>query len=186
MGQQNLAQATSQFQDQLRQAAFTNRLNLQSNVGGLGLGLATGVSVPFPGFQRGQTTTSSGGLGSFLSGAGAVAGGVGGLLTGIDAVSSRDLKTDKALIDEDVILEKVEKLPVETWRYKGGLGLTTEPHVGTYAEDFRESFGLGDGKTLNLMDTTGVLMASVKSLSKKIKKLESLGLNDNIGLKDAA
>ena len=91
-------------------------------------------------------------------------------------VSSRDLKTDKTPIDEDKVLEKVEKLPVEAWRYKKGLGLTEEPHIGTYAEDFQESFGLGDGKTLNLMDTTGVLMASVKSLSKKVKKLEGLGL----------
>jgi hypothetical protein len=198
LGQQSLAQATSQFQDQLRQAAFTNRLNLQSNVGGLGLGLATGVSVPFPGFQRGQTTTTSG-LGQTLSSVGTLASGAGALgglfATGsvfgpaaVLAGSSRDFKTDKATIDEDVILEKVEKLPVETWRYKSELGLTTEPHVGTYAEDFQESFGLGDGKTLNLVDTTGVLMASVKSLSKKVKNLESLGLNDNnsLGLKDAA
>ncbi len=185
LGQQNLAQATSQFQDQLRQAAFTNRLNLQSNVGGLGLGLATGVSVPFPGFQRGQTTTTSDPFGtavSLLGGAGSAATGIGAII----AASSRDLKTDKTPIDEDEVLEKVASLPVETWRYKPGLGLTEEPHVGTYAEDFQETFGLGDGKTLNLMDTTGVLMASVKSLSKKVKKLESLGLNDNIGLKDAA
>ncbi len=185
LGQQNLAQATSQFQDQLRQAAFTNRLNLQSNVGGLGLGLATGVSVPFPGFQRGSTT-SSGGFG--LKEVAGLAGGAGGLLTGIAAFSSRDLKTDKTPIDEDEVLEKVTNLPIEAWRYKEGLGLTTEPHVGTYAEDFQETFGLGDGKTLNLMDTTGVLMASVKSLDKKVKRLESLGLNDNnsLGLKDAA
>ena len=181
LGQQNLTQATSQFQDQLRQAAFTNRLNLQSNVGGLGLGLATGVSVPFPGFQRGSTTSTSDPLGT----AAKLAGGIGAVLTGF---SSRDLKTDKAPIDEDEVLEKVASLPVEAWRYKEGLGLTTEPHVGTYAEDFRETFGLGDGKTLNLMDTTGVLMASVKSLDKKVKHLESLGLNDNnsLGLKDAA
>ncbi len=182
LGQQSLSLATQQFQDGLRQAAFANRLNLQSNVGGLGLGLATGVSVPFPGFQRGSTTTTSGGL----SGIASLAGGVGGVLSGLGAIgsaggfgaifSSRDLKTDKTQIDEDEVLEKVAGLPVEAWRYKPGLGLTTEPHVGTYAEDFQETFGLGDGKTLNLMDTTGVLMASVKSLSKKVKKLEGLGL----------
>ncbi len=180
-GQQQLASATSQFQDQLRQAAFTNRLNLQSNVGGLGLGLATGVSVPFPGFQRGSTTSASDPLGT----AAKLAGGIGAVLTGF---SSKHFKTDKTPIDEDEVLEKVASLPVEAWRYKPELGLTTEPHVGTYAEDFHETFGLGDGKTLNLMDTTGVLMASVKSLDKKINRLESLGLNDNnsLGLKDAA
>ena len=203
-GQQRITEATRQFQEGLRQAAFVNRLNLQQNVGGLGLGLATGVNVGgFPGFQRGQTTTTSGfglgGIGSLLSGAGSLIGGLGaaGAFGGGGAglasaavtaapffgVSSRDLKTDKTPIDEDEVLEKVEKLPVEAWRYKSGLGLTEEPHIGTYAEDFKETFGLGDGKTLNLMDTTGVLMASVKSLSKKVKKLEGLGLaaNENNG-----
>lgn len=77
-GQQQLGLATQQFQDSLRQAAFTNRLNLQSNVGGLGLGLATGVSVPFPGFQRGSTTTTSG-LGQTLSNVGTLARGAGAL-----------------------------------------------------------------------------------------------------------
>ena len=207
LGQQSLTESTRQFQDQLRQAAFNNRLNLQSNVGGLGLGLATGVSVPFPGFQRGSTTSTSGlglsGIGSLLSGAGGLLSGLGatGAFGGSSAglasaavkaapffgVSSRDLKTDKTPIDEDEILEKVAKLPVEAWRYKSGLGLTEEPHVGTYAEDFQETFGLGDGKTLNLMDTTGILMASVKSLSKKVKRLEILGLADNhntLGMED--
>ena len=175
LGQQQVSEATRQFQDRLRQAAFTNRLNLQSNVGGLGLGLATGVQTQFPPFQRGSTTTSSNPFGTFTS----ILGGAGGLLTGLGAVgvgSSRDLKTDKTPIDEDEVLEKVERLPVEAWRYKPGLGLNDKPHIGTYAEDFRDTFGLGDGKTLNLMDTTGVLMASVKSLSKKVKKLEGLGL----------
>ncbi|MCH9050210.1 MAG: hypothetical protein IIA72_03920 [Proteobacteria bacterium] len=211
LGQGRLQEATRQFQEGLRQAAFINRLNLQSSVGGLGLGLATGVNVGgFPGFQRGQTTTTSGfglgGIGSLLSGAGSLIGGLGaaGAFGGGAAAassfaapvlaaapffgiaSSRDLKTDKTPIDEDKVLEKVEKLPVEAWRYKPGLGLGDEPHVGTYAESFRESFGLGDGKTLNLMDTTGVLMASVKSLSKKVKKLEGLGLTiapEGLGLK---
>lgn len=187
LGQQSIAQATQQFQDQLRQAAFTNRLNLQSSVGGLGLGLATGVQTAFPGFSRGSTT-SSGGFG--LNDIAGIAGGLGGLLTGgaaVFAASSHDFKTDKAPIDEDEVLERVEKLPVEVWHYKSGLGLGDEPHIGTYAEDFQETFGLGDGKALNLMDTTGVLMASVKSLSKKVKKLETLGLTANsntLGLKD--
>jgi len=212
LGQQSIASATQQFQDQLRQAAFTNRLNLQGSVGGLGISLASAGAVPFPGFQRGSTTSTSGfslgGVGSLLSGVGALGGLFGGgagaagaaglsgsVLTAAPffGVSSRDLKTDKTPIDEDEVLEKVEKLPVEAWRYKSGLGLTEEPHIGTYAEDFKESFGLGDGKTLNLMDTTGVLMASVKSLSKKVKKLEGLGLTANddsseglLGLREAA
>ncbi len=68
-----------------------------------------------------------------------------------------------------------------SWRYKEGLGLASEKrHVGPFAEDFKESFGLGDGKTIDMVDTAGILLASVKGLAKKVKKLESLGLtNDN-------
>ena len=197
-GQQSLAEAARQFQDNLRQQAFTNRLNLQSTVGGLGLGLATGVSVPFPGFQRGSTTSTSDPLGGFTS----ILGGAGGFLSGLGAVgafgstaapaaavfaaplpflSSRDAKTDKLPVDEDAVLEGVSRLPVESWRYKEGLGLASEKrHVGPFAEDFKNSFGLGDGKTIDMVDTAGILLASVKALSKKVKKLETLGLaNDN-------
>ncbi len=79
--QGQLVEATRQFQDQLRQQAFSNRIGLQSAVGGIGLGLAQASQVPFPGFQHGSTTTgsSSPGLGSIL-------GGVGGLLTGFGSI----------------------------------------------------------------------------------------------------
>jgi hypothetical protein len=78
--QQNISQAAIQFQNQLRQQAFQNRLSQTAQVGGGGLGLS---SIPFSGAgtlaalsaNRGSTTTQTGGGGSFL-------GGVGGLLTG--------------------------------------------------------------------------------------------------------
>ena len=99
----------------------------------------------------------------------------------IKAASSRDFKTDKTPIDEDAVLAKVVALPVEAWRYKPGLGLGDELHLGTFAEDFQEGFGLGDGKTLDLVDTTGVTMAAIKSLGKKVERLErGFGLNDGM------
>ena len=86
-------------------------------------------------------------------------------------------------------MEIVSRLPVEAWRYKPGFGLDTEHrHIGPYAEDFRESFGLGDGVTLNLVDTTGVTFAAMKGLAKKIRRIEEgFGLGDgkptaNLGL----
>jgi hypothetical protein len=214
LGQQNLAEATRQFQEQLRAQAFSNRLQAGATVSGLGLGLAGTQSLVLPGQPQGgisTTTTSGGGLG--LGGIGQLAGGIGGLFTGIGALgpasasagfgggvtaaglgalafSSRELKTDKAPVDEDKALEAVAELPVESWRYKPGLGLGDERHVGTYAEDFHEGLGLGDGVRLNLIDTTGVTFAAIKSLDKKVKRLESgLGLarsTPNAGLKLAA
>ena len=199
LGQQSLQEATRQFQDQLRQQAFTNRLNLQGLSGQLGLGLATGFSVPFPGIQRGRTETTSGGLG--LTGLGRVLGGAGGLLSGLGAAgffapaaaalpsfapalaigfaSSHELKRDPERSDSgmrdithEVTLEKLEDLPVERWRYKEGLGLGEGDHIGPYSEDFKETFGLGDGKTINIIDAVGIGLSATKGLAKKVKLLE--------------
>ena len=181
LGQQNLLEATRQFQEQLRNQAFQNRLSATGTLGGLGLGLATGIRPQFPNFAKGSTTTTTasggGGFGfaDILGGAGAFLSGIGA----IKAASSRDLKTDKTPIDEDVVLAKVVALPIEAWRYKDGLGLNDRPHVGVYAQDFQETFGLGDGKTIDFIDTTGVTMAAIKSLGKKVERLEEgFGLND--------
>ncbi len=193
LGQQRLQEATRQFQEQLRSQAFSNRLAASQTLGGLGLGLAGVPSPGLPSFQRGSTTTQTTTGGGFgLNEVAGLTGGVGGLLSGLGAIgsaggfpaifSSRDLKTDKAPVDEDAALETVAELPVETWRYKPGFGLGDERHIGTYAEDFREGFGLGDGATLNLIDTTGVTFAAIKALDKKVKRLEAEGF----GLAEAA
>ena len=166
LGQQGFGLALQNFQEQLRQQAFQNRANIFGTQGQLGLGLATGSSSGGLNFPRGTTTSEGAGFGE-------IAGGAGALIGGIAAISSRDVKTDNASIDEDAVLEKLEELPVEAWRYKPETGLDDRQHIGAYAEDFREAFGLGDGETLNMIDTTGVLMAAVKSLSKKVKRLEN-------------
>ena len=194
LGQSRLQEATRQFQDNLRQAAFTNRLNLQSVTSGLGLGLATGTSVPFPGFERGSTTTTSGfglsGIGSLLSGAGAVGGlfATGGVFGPAAAAaaplafaSSRDFKEGLGLVDEEQILEDVKRLPIKTWKYKTGLGLGEDRHIGPMAEDFTETLGLGDstGKTIPVVDAIGIGLAATKGLALKVERIEhSLGLAD--------
>ena len=168
-GQQGFGLALQNFQEQLKQQAFQNRANIFGQQGQLGLGLATGSGGGGLSFPRGTETSQTPGFGEVLGGAGA-------FLTGAKAVglfSSRDLKTDNAPIDEDAVLEKLEELPVETWRYKPETAKDERMHIGTYAEDFREAFGLGDGETLDMIDTTGVLMAAVKALSKKVKRLEN-------------
>ncbi len=187
--QGQLVEATRQFQDQLRNQAFANRLNLQGSVGGLGLGLATGV--PFNGASTlnllqqdrfANSSQTSSGLG--LSGFSSILGGIGGLLSGIGEVrspSSSRLKTDKTPVDDEEVLEIVERLPVETWRYKDGLGLASEErHIGPYAEDMA-TLGLSDGLTINPVDVAGLGLAAVKGLAKRVARLErggGLGLAD--------
>ncbi len=187
--QGQLVEATRQFQADLRNQAFVNRLNLQSTVGGLGLGLATGV--PFNGAQTlgilgnqrlANSTTTTGGLGTVLSGGASLLGGAGSFLTAGKAVglfSSKRLKTDKAPVDDEAALETVEALPVETWRYKDGLGLASDRrHIGPYAEDL-QTLGLSDGLTINPVDVAGLGLSATKGLAKRVKRIEhSLGLSD--------
>ena len=75
-------------------------------------------------------------------------------------------------ITHEATLEKLEDLPVERWRYKDGLGLGDRDHLGPYAEDFRGTFGLGDGKTINIIDAIGIGLSATKGLAKKVKVLE--------------
>lgn len=146
-----------QFQADLKRNAFINRLQLGGSRATAGLGLA-GASTPnIGGFPTGSTTTSSRGIG--LGDIGAAAGGLGALI----AASARDLKDTQGPVDETEILQALQTLPVERWTYKG----ENADHIGTFAEDFREAFGVGDGVTINMIDAVGVLMAAVKELSRR-------------------
>ena len=181
--QQQLSQATGQFQQQLQQAAVLNRLRLFQAPQQLGLGLATGISFASPGFQRGSTTTTSGGganlggIGSLLSGLGAFGGLFGG--TGIFS-SSREFKEDPKpedeglglrRVDHEKTLEVVESLPVERWRYKPEFEDEHE-HIGTYAEDVHEAFKVGNTWMIHPADAGGIGLSATKGLALKVRRLE--------------
>lgn len=158
-----LAQFQSALQSQLQQSAFTNRLQLAGARSTAGLGLA-GVSTPNigPAFSGlGSTESSDTGAGF-----GEIAGGIGATLLGLGAVgigSSRDIKDIDGMVDEEAVLEALKTLDVGVWNYKG----ETEKHIGAFAEDFQEAFGVGDGKTISIIDAIGVLTASMKALANR-------------------
>ena len=67
------------------------------------------------------------------------------------------------------MLEAIESLPVYEWSYRG----EDRRHVGPMAEDFLAAFGLGnDPDSINLIDTTGTLMAATRALARKVERLE--------------
>ena len=191
--QQTLQESIRQFQEQLRTQAFINRLNLTGQTAGFGLGLATGFAPNIAGLSSSlasqrlgaasSTTTTSGGGFNFIGAVGAA----GGLLSGIGALSSREAKTDKRALDEEAVAERIIDLPVESWRYIPSVAEALEGktegarHVGPMAEDFTETFGLGDSVTIDLRDLAGVTLAAVKGLGKKIKRLEA---REGFGLED--
>jgi len=87
--------------------------------------------------------------------------------------SSRAFKTGKAEIDIASILAGVAALPVDAWRYKPETGLEQQTHIGPYAEDFRNAFGVGDGVTISTIDAIGVCLAAIKALSERVEGLEA-------------
>jgi len=102
-------------------------------------------------------------LGGLIGGGGGSA--IGGAIGGI--FSSRELKEDIVPLSDDEILQALEDIDLHTWRYKGD----TTTHMGPMAEDFQETFKVGDGKTIHLADVMGITLASNKALARKIDAL---------------
>jgi Chaperone of endosialidase len=85
------------------------------------------------------------------------------------AMSSREFKTDPAPITE--VLPRLRELKVESWHYKPSFNDSAR-HIGPYAEDFKELFGVGDGKTIHVVDAMGVCLKAIQELSAKVAQLE--------------
>ena len=100
-------------------------------------------------------------------------------------LSDEEVKTDKQPIPEGEALEAVEAMPVEKWRYKDGVADEGE-HVGTYAQDFQEQTGEGDGKTIPVGDAIGITMKAVQDLSGRVEEIASaVGLGARPGRRSA-
>jgi hypothetical protein len=85
------------------------------------------------------------------------------------AMSAREFKTDPAPIAE--VLPRLRELQIESWRYKPQFNDSTR-HIGPYAEDFRELFGVGDGRTIHVVDAMGIILKAIQELSAKVAQLE--------------
>lgn len=95
--------------------------------------------------------------------------------------SSKDSKTDKKPVEG--ALEAIKGLPIERWRYTkdaqqegapdGIIPPDGEPHIGTYAEDFQQQTGMGDGQTIPIQDAIGVTMKAVQELDDKVDRIDA-------------
>lgn len=111
-----------------------------------------------------QNSASAGASSSLWGGLGSMAG------MGMMMMSSKDYKEDKKPVEG--ALDVVESLPVESWKYKDGIS-DGEQHIGPYAEDFKAKTGLGDGKSINVVDGIGLTMKAVQELSQKVDDMAS-------------
>lgn len=140
-----------------------------SNVlGGLGM-LAFGLGSLGSGIGGFTSLFGGGGAGAFAPWASSPLANIG--LAG--SASSRTLKTPEGAAVPAVILETVEKLPLEYWKYLNPADGLTGLHLGTYAEDFKRLTGLGDGKTLAYVDLFGLMLGAIQALSAQVKELKN-------------
>jgi hypothetical protein len=117
------------------------------SVVGWGFGAAVPVATTKV-FIVGTTATS--GNGAFLTGA--------GVWTNI---STRDKKDNFTELDKSEVLEKIGRMEVSKWRYKG----SNEYHIGPIAENFYDLFAVGvDNKSISTIDPAGVALIGVQAL----------------------
>jgi hypothetical protein len=80
--------------------------------------------------------------------------------------SDRNLKDRFAPVNEASVLDKVARLPLAEWSYKGH----EQRHIGAMAQDFHALFPLNaDDKVLNEVDLHGVELAAIKGLNQKLE-----------------
>jgi hypothetical protein len=85
------------------------------------------------------------------------------------ALSDRRAKTEFESVEPERILEQVNQLPIQTWRYRAEARSTR--HLGPTAQDFHQAFGLGTGdKTISMVDADGVSLAAIQGLYRLVKE----------------
>ena len=101
---------------------------------------------------------------------------IGGLAGAMIMKCSKDFKDiDPRAADLDGLADAVMNMPVQRWRYK--LEYVTDvasmdDHIGCMAEDFHAATGLGDGKSIHVIDAIGVMMGALQAALRRIQILE--------------
>ncbi len=80
--------------------------------------------------------------------------------------SDRNLKEGFAEVDPRQVLERLARLPLSEWNYKGH----PQRHIGPMAQDFHALFPLSESETtLNSADLDGVALAAIQGLNEKVE-----------------
>lgn len=103
------------------------------------------------------------------------AGAIGSIGAGLLMKCSSDFKDVGPAITIDGLTDCVVMLPIHEWNYRAehapeGDGMVT--HIGPMAEDFHALTGLGDGKSISVIDAFGVLFGALKSTILRLHALE--------------
>src|SRR3990167_2784936 len=106
-----------------------------------------------------------------------LAGNMTGMAGGLLAASSRDFKKNILEIEpeeEDRALKSLSSKKIYRWDYRGEKN--SQGHMSLLAEEAPKEVVSSDGKYLDVGNYMGLLTSAVKSLSRKIDNLESIGV----------
>jgi hypothetical protein len=99
------------------------------------------------------------------------------------ALSDRRAKENFRSMDTIDVLERVARLPVQTWNYRSQDA--TVRHLGPTAQDFKTAFGLGESDTgITAVDADGVALAAIQGLNRKVED-EARALREALRSRDA-
>jgi len=89
---------------------------------------------------------------------------IGGAILG-SIFSSEELKNKQGATTN--LLDKLKKVRVEKWNYKGA----TRRHIGPFAEEFNDTFEVNQDNRgmINVIDALGVTLGAVKELDRKVE-----------------
>jgi hypothetical protein len=80
---------------------------------------------------------------------------------GAAMASDINLKYDIEKVNDISVKDKLRNLDIFTWKYKGD----DTRHIGPMAQDMQKIFGVGDGKTIHLVDVMGIAMLLMKEIA---------------------
>jgi hypothetical protein len=87
-------------------------------------------------------------------------------------LSDRYVKENCRRVDPREVLDRVAKLPIQTWNMK-----TQAPsirHIGPMAQDFHAAFGVGeDDRHISTVDADGVALAAIQGLVEVVKEKDA-------------
>lgn len=106
----------------------------------------------------------------------AIAAGIDTAISVASIVSDQRIKRNFGPVESQDVLSKLDTLPISTWTY--AWERDEVKHMGPMAQDFYKLFGLGHPiqdrpAAIAWVDLFGVLLASVKALSARVKELEA-------------
>lgn len=106
-------------------------------------------------------------------------------------ISDRRLKTDVEPASADKALRAVVDTPVALWRYKDGTPADDggRQHIGPMAQDLQRTAGdavAPGGVQIDIGDATGLVMAAIQGLDRKVARLESVAPEAGAGPKAPA